>query len=317
MSTQIETVEDQETDEEVIIPEDENTQQDEETEEPEADQGEMQDQQSEAGESDSESDGSEEDDEEEVVLIGGESPPQDDEDDDGKSPLVPKLRGEIKERNKENRDLRKRLEALEAKKEDEEATATLPPLGKEPEYEDTFDGAQFKAQWNQWNALKQKHDEAKATAKATAEEQKQSWDNRLKEYETKKSALKVSDFDDAEDIVNTKLSTTQKGIIVHGAENSAVLTYAIGKLEPEEFARISGIQDPVKFAFAAGKLETQLKVAKRKRAKKPERKVQGGARMESHDSTLDRLEADAEKSGNRTKVLAYKRKQKLAKQQKS
>jgi hypothetical protein len=65
----------------------------------------------------------------------------------------------------------------------------------------------------------------------------------------------------------------------------------------------------VKFAFAVSKLESQLKVTNRKPATTPEKVLTGtGSTSGSVDSTLDKLRAEAEKTGDYTKVTAYKRK---------
>jgi hypothetical protein len=71
---------------------------------------------------------------------------------------------------------------------------------------------------------------------------------------------------------------------------------------------LSSIKDPVKFAFAVAKLETQLKVSNRKAAPPPEKVVKGTGRVSgSVDSTLERLREEAAKSGDMSKVIAYKR----------
>ena len=70
----------------------------------------------------------------------------------------------------------------------------------------------------------------------------------------------------------------------------------------------------MKFAFAVAKLETQLKVTQRKAATAPERTVQGtGNKSGTVDSTLERLRAEAAKSGDFTKVLQYKKSKQAAK----
>ena len=68
----------------------------------------------------------------------------------------------------------------------------------------------------------------------------------------------------------------------------------------------------MKFAFAVAKLETQLKVTNRKAAAAPERTIStGGGRISgSVDSTLDRLREEALKTGDMSKVMAYKRSKK-------
>jgi hypothetical protein len=69
----------------------------------------------------------------------------------------------------------------------------------------------------------------------------------------------------------------------------------------------------VKFAFAVARLEKELKVTNRRAAPAPERIVQGTGRASGTvDSTLERLRAEAEKTGNYTKVLQYKRQKQAA-----
>ena len=102
------------------------------------------------------------------------------------------------------------------------------------------------------------------------------------------------------------LSTTQQGIILQGAENPALVIYALGK-NPAKLKEMAAITDPVKYAFAVSKLETQLKVTQRK-APPPERTVQGTGRVSGTvDSTLERLRADAERTGDYTKVVQYRK----------
>jgi hypothetical protein len=100
--------------------------------------------------------------------------------------------------------------------------------------------------------------------------------------------------------------------VLQGADNPALVIYALGK-NPKKAAELAKIEDPVKFAFAVAKLEKELKVTNRKAAPAPERMVSSTGRVSGAvDSTLERLRAEAEKTGNYTKVLQYKR-QKAAK----
>jgi hypothetical protein len=67
----------------------------------------------------------------------------------------------------------------------------------------------------------------------------------------------------------------------------------------------------VKFAFAVAKLETQLKVTNRRASTTPERTITSGGRVSgSIDSQLERLRAEALKTGDLSKVMAYKRNKK-------
>ena len=112
---------------------------------------------------------------------------------------------------------------------------------------------------------------------------------------------------EAETNVTDDFDETQRGIILHAAENSAQLIYALGKSDKAR-KELSSIKDPVKFAFAAAKLETKLKVTNRKAATKPEQKVEGSGRSSgTTDSTLERLREEASRSGDYTAIRKYKK----------
>jgi hypothetical protein len=101
-------------------------------------------------------------------------------------------------------------------------------------------------------------------------------------------------------------------MILQGAENPALLVYALGK-NPKRAKELASIKDPVKFAFAVARLETQLKVTKRKASSKPDPKITGTGRVSGAvDSTLERLRADAERTGDYSKVFQYKKQKRSA-----
>jgi hypothetical protein len=101
-------------------------------------------------------------------------------------------------------------------------------------------------------------------------------------------------------------SITQQGVLLQGADNPALVVYALGK-NPAKAKELASITDPVKFAFAVAKLEKDLKVTNRRQAPAPERIVTGTGRSSGAvDSTLERLREDAARTGNMTKVIAYK-----------
>ena len=80
---------------------------------------------------------------------------------------------------------------------------------------------------------------------------------------------------------------------------------------PAKAKELSSITDPVKFAFAVAKLEAQLKVTPRKAPPPPERAVRGTAPVSGTvDSTLERLREEAARTGDMSKVMAYRRQQK-------
>lgn len=236
-----------------------------------------------------------------VVTIGEESPPQ--EDAERAPEWVRDLRKSNREKERENRELKKQLDALKATPADKTVQ-----VGEKPTLEGCeYDTERFEKDLEQWHERKREHAEQERKKHEEGAKVQQAWQAKLDAYGKQKSELKVSDYEDAEAAAQDILSVTQQGVIVSGAENPALVVYALGK-NPKKAQELASIADPVKFAFAVARLETQMKVTPRKTAPLPESTVRGNARVSAGiDSTLERLRAEAEKTGDMSKVLAHKR----------
>lgn len=247
-----------------------------------------------------------ESDADEVVVTIGDAQPADEEENH-----APEWVRDLRKKNREDqRRIRELEEQLKVKADAEKKPAAL---GKKPALEDfDYDTEKFEAELTAWFDRKRQHDDAESKAKADEEAAQSEWKKRLATYTEAKGGLKVQDFEDAESTVQEQFSVTQQGILIQGAENAAILVYALGK-NPAKAKELADIKDPVKFAFAVAKLETQLKVTNRKSPPPPEKQVTGTApKSGAVDSTLDRLRADAEKTGDYTKVAAYKKQKRAA-----
>lgn len=241
-----------------------------------------------------------------VVVTFGEDPPPAAEDEQASAPEW------VKELRKTNREDKRRIRELEEQLKAKTVTETNPvQVGDEPTLEDPdidYDPDKFKAAYKQWHERKRQAEEQNAKAQAEVNAQQQAWEAKLNKYNEGKAKLKVDDFEDAEEFVRGTLSTVQQGIIIKGSKNPEVLIYALGRNHAKA-KELAAITDPVEYAFAVAQLETKLKVTPRK-APPPERTVSGSGRGSGAvDSTLERLRAEAEKSGDMSKVLAYKRQQ--------
>jgi hypothetical protein len=214
----------------------------------------------------------------------------------------------VRDLRKQHRELQKRNRELEAKLNQAPETQKAQEVGKKPTLEDfDYDAERYEASLAEWFERKRQADEQVAKLQAERDNQAKEWQAKLEGYSKAKAELKVRDYDEAEDITKDTLNVVQQGVILQGAENPALLVYALGK-NPKKAKELASISDPVKFAFAVAKLETQLKVTNRKAAPPPEKTVQGTGKVSGTvDSTLDRLRADAERSGDYSKVMAYKR----------
>jgi hypothetical protein len=258
----------------------------------------------EADEVDANDDAEQGEDEQVVIEIEGESPPPED---DAKAPgWVKDLRKSNREKERENRKLREQLAKLSSA-----AEPAAVELGKKPTIEGAdYDSAVYERQLIDWVEKKRAVEERQKSIEAERQKEQEAWNATLETYGQNRKSLKVKDFEEAELVVQDELSNTQQGMILQGADNPALLIYALGK-NPKKAKEIASIKDPVKFAFAVAKLETQLKVKNRKAAAAPERVIQGSARSSGAvDSTLERLREEAARTGNMDKVMQYKRQQK-------
>ena len=248
------------------------------------------------------------DEEELVISMDGEEITQEDEEQKHAPVWVKELRKASREKDKKIRELEAKLNAGAAAKPVQEVK-----LRAKPKLEDfDYDPDIYEEKLGEWYEEKRRYDAQVEASKKAQEEAEKAWQDKLAGYNKAKTELKVRDYEDAEEFVQDKFSVTQQGILLQGLENPALVVYALGK-NRKKAAELASITDPVRFAVAVGKLETQLKVTTRKSPPPPAKTVTGTARVSGAvDSTLDRLRAEAEKTGDYTKVLKYKQQKKKA-----
>jgi len=242
----------------------------------------------------------------EVVVTLGDEPAAEEEPPEAAAKWVRELRKSHREATKRARELEKEVEALKAKP----AAQEVEEVGAEPTLESCdYDEEKFKADWRAWNkrADEKKEQERKKQeegAKAQAE-----WQATLNAYNKRKSEFKVSDFDEAEAAAIEILGETKVCMVVDAADNPEVAVYVLGK-NPKRAKELAAITNPVKFGKALEKLEKDMKVTPKRAAPLPETTVRSNARVSAGvDSTLERLRAEADRTGDRTKVAQYMRQQ--------
>ncbi len=248
----------------------------------------------------------EEEDEGVIVTIGDEKPPVEDEEEKTAPKWVKDLRKQTKEQAKRIRELEQEAAVKAA------PAIKTPELGPKPTLEDSdWDAEDFEVKLTEWHDRKRQVEQEKVKATEQAEAQQKAWQGKLTRYTEAQTNLKARDFADAEESVKGILDETQLAIIVQAAKDPALMVYAIGK-NPKKAAELAGLKNYVEFAYALGELSKEMKVTTRKAAPAPEGKVRGGSApiSGSVDSTLERLRADAEKSGDYSKVSQYRKQQK-------
>ncbi len=219
----------------------------------------------------------------------------------------------VRELRKQHREAQRRIKELEAERAALKSApeTAVPTLGKKPTLADVdYDEDRFEAALSEWHERKRKIDDAKQRAEAEAKKQQEAWQHRLSAYSEGKAKLALPDFDEAEAVVQDALSQTQQSILLHGCENAALVVAALGKA-PAKAKELGAITDPVSFAFAVAKLESQIKMTtKQKTPPPPEKKITSGSRPASSDKTLDSLYEEAMRTGDMSKVLRYQRERK-------
>lgn len=226
------------------------------------------------------------------LTFGDEAPPPEQERETG---LAKHLREEIRRRDKELAELRRQQPQPRAIE-----------VGDEPTLEGCeYDEDKFKAEWRAWNNRADEARQAETQTEATNRQAQESWAEEVRNYETKKAAITSPKAQAAIEVALASLNPVQQAVIVKAADNPANVFAALG-MYPAKLQEISAIADPVKQAAAIAKLEGKLQVTNRKRAPEPEEIASGTASLKGSDATLEKLQKDADKTGDRTKLIRYR-----------
>lgn len=205
---------------------------------------------------------------------------------------------------KDKRRLERELEELRAKLPQEK-----PQLGAKPTLDQfDYDEAKFSEAYDKWMEQKVAQDRADQEKLNAQRREQEELENFKKSYKARADALGVDDFQEAEAEVGGILNQVQSGLLMRGADDPAGLVYALSK-SPERLIELSKISDPVKFTVAIAKLELNLTTRKQSRpAPEPrvssERSTSTGV---AGSSQLDRLRDEAARTGDYSKVVAYKK----------
>lgn len=248
-------------------------------------------------------------DDEVVITIGDEAPPAtaDDEIEGKPAPAW------VKELRKENRDLKKRQREYEQAQQasQQQAAAAAPTVGEKPTLEGCdYDAEAYAEKLVAWNEGKRKVETAAAAARQEQEAAAADWTKTVGAYRAAGAALKVGSFEDAEATVIAMLDPTQQAILVQAPTTPQAAAQLVAALanSPGELKKLAGIKNAIKYTVAVAELVGKLKVQPRKQPPPAERQVRGGAGGATGvDNARDRLVAEADRTGDRSKVIAYDR----------
>jgi hypothetical protein len=246
------------------------------------------------------------DDDELVITLGEEQPEPEPEE----TPVIRQMRQALKEAKRREREKDAILQQLQAR-----PAAPEPqdpgPIPKIADFD--FDDDKHAAAVSDWTAKKAAAELVKAQRQQQQQQQQEAWNKRVQAYEQAKTALKVPRFDDAEEAVKDNLSIAQQSLILKAKEPEKLI-YVLGN-NPKRLKALAAITDPVDFVYAVGELRQEMRVIPKKKPPVPERvPTRGGAGgYTTADNSLEKLRAEAEKTGDYSRVLAYKRDMKAKK----
>lgn len=186
--------------------------------------------------------------------------------------------------------------------------AELPPIPPEYDLEQfDYNNDAFKAANRERNKLIVEHELRDERIKAQQQAAVDAYNAELAAYRAKAKALRVPDFEDAEDAIREGLNVTQQTVLIHYAGNPALVAYALGK-RPAKLAELAKIDDPLRFAVALNDFEKGIKMTPRKPTTQPEVITRGNApaAQKGPDKMLEKLERDFDRTGDRTPILRYK-----------
>lgn len=204
----------------------------------------------------------------------------------------------VKEVRKENRELKRQLKQRESQQFEQQVLREKPTLD-----DHDYDSDAFEQDYAQWLTEKQQVD-----AQVHAERQK--YQQYHERYKADVDAIKAKapDYDEVELSVVDVLSEQKQGLLQMLVDNPAKVVYALGKNSPAQLERLSKLDD-IQFAKQIVLMEMQMSSkTKSRNQNKPKPKTHelegaaGGA-----DTRLTKLEAEADRTGDRSKVAAYKK----------
>lgn len=222
------------------------------------------------------------------------------EDDDTAADLPKRLRDEIKKRDRENAALKRRVAEL-----DQPAAAV--DVGPRPTREEhDWDDDKYDSAVDEWNAKRMRAEAAQSAPNDGEEEARQ-------DVERLTTGIASLSYPDAKDVVPEAmkaLSPADQFIIASAAKEPGKLIYALAK-NPSRLSALLDIKNPVKKIAEIARMEMQMTV-RTKAPPPPENIRQGdGNASVTTDKEEARLLKEAERTGNRTALLRY-RKQKAA-----
>lgn len=214
---------------------------------------------------------------------------------------VRQLRKEHKELKRKNAEYERQLQTQ---------APSVPVVMREPQLSDPdidYDTDIFKQKMLNYLKSQEEVQRAELQKKQQQENAAKEWAAKIESFNQGKKTLGVplDEVNYAQDIVESLLDEQQQGVILHVTNNPAKVVYELGR-NTAKLKELQAIKDPLKLAAELAKVELSASAPQRKPATQPEKRVGGSGNVASVDAQLEALRAEAAKTGDMSKVFAYK-----------
>lgn len=210
---------------------------------------------------------------------------------EGDNSVIRDLRGKIRELTKRNAELERETKPQKIE------------VGEKPTLESCeYDEERFETALDAWKGRKAAAERQSQEDQDRTESERKVWAARAEAYKADKQSLAVADYDEAESEVFAALPVTVQALIMR-TEKPAALVYALSR-SPARLEELSKLE-LADAAMMIGELRGKLQVRKRT-LPPPDRPVRGNAAPSAADKELERLEREAERTGDRTAIRNYR-----------
>lgn len=223
----------------------------------------------------------------------------DEEDGDGDDDLPKRLRARINEQGHVIATMSRRLA-----EQSETARPAAIEVGERPTLESCdYDEDRFHSEIDAWTDRKLAAAQQDRDAPRTAEDEARA---DVERYEASISKLPYADAAEMVAKARAGLTPAQEFMLSQACRDPGKLLHALGR-HPQKLAELVGVRNPAKFIAKAVTLEANMKSGTRRQAPQPERIPRGNAAPKGVDKEEARLEKEAERTGDRTQLQAYRR----------
>lgn len=222
------------------------------------------------------------------------------------TPAIRQIREAHRDSERKRKEAERKLAAIEAERAKPSAD-TVPELGPMPGIEEfDYDTEAYKEAVTAWVAKKQARDAIESRRANEQQEQLREQQAIVDRYNSEANALPVDRvrYKAAEAEIDANFNPVQKAVLLK-ASIPAKLVYALGN-NPDRLEKLSKITDPIAFAIEIGRAETAITSTKPVR-KAPPPDTPLSVAGTGAGAGLDRLYADAQKTGNYTAYFNAKR----------